>query len=274
MSILSVHNLSKRYAWRASGFKMKYKWAVDDVSFDIAPREIVAIVGESGSGKTTLARCLLRLIPADHGSVLFENQDIFTLDRSALRQLRPSMQMIFQHPGRALNPRHTVGQTLTEALQVHRDISETGCRAEALRLLDRVGLNASYWHRHPSELSGGQQQRVVIARALSTQPRFLIADEPTSSLDAMVRQKIMVLLDELTKARHMTLLIITHDIRTASHYANRIGVMQQGKLIEMQPTQELLSAPQHEYTHQLIAHAFATPETIDQHELALERETQ
>ena len=228
--------------------------AVSGVSFSIRRGEMLALVGESGCGKTTTAQSVLRLVSADAGRIRFDGRDIATLSNRALRPLRRRMQIIYQDPYESLDPRFRVRTTLEEPLQVHGIGSRTERRQEVSRALEVAGLAPPelYLDRYPHELSGGQRQRVAIAAGLVLHPELLVADEPVSMLDVSVRAGILAILDDL-RHRGLGVLMITHDLSTASRYADRIAVMYLGRIVEEGPAREIVHNPQHPYTRALLS---------------------
>ncbi|RPJ03040.1 MAG: ABC transporter ATP-binding protein [Chloroflexi bacterium] len=227
--------------------------AVRDLDLAIRPGEIVGLVGESGSGKSTVARCLMHLIEPTDGDILYENQSILNLRGSQLKAFRQKMQMVFQDPTASLDPRFTVERTLAEPLRVHHVTGRRDRRARMRELLDAVHLRQDHLDRYPHQLSGGEKQRVVIARALATNPRFLILDEPTSALDASVQVRIISLLQELKERFQMTYLVISHDLSVIRHLCEHVIVMYLGEAIETGPTTELIDNPRHPYTQALMS---------------------
>lgn len=227
--------------------------AVRDVSFEIRPGECLALVGESGSGKTTLGRCLLRLIEPNAGEVEIDGLSVLQLPPAELRASRRDFQMVFQDPFGSLNPRMSVGRILAEPLAVHGIAEKRRRPREVERLLDMVGLSRDAARRYPHEFSGGQRQRIGIARALASRPKFLVADEPVSSLDVSVQAQIINLLSDLQKEFGLALLFIAHDLAIVEHIADRVAVLYLGRIVEMGPTAEVLSAPQHPYTVSLLS---------------------
>lgn len=219
---------------------------LDGVSLDIMPGETLALVGPSGSGKSTLARALLRLHPLASGAIRFEGHDWLSLAGKALRQRRAKMQMVFQDPLSAFNPRSRVGELVDEPLRIHRR------RRDVHELLQKVGLDPVLASRGVHEISGGQRQRVAIARALATRPSLIVLDEAVSSLDATVRAAILDLLRDIQKRENTAYLFITHDLAVASQLAGRIAVMEGGRIVECRPTRELIAAPQALVTKALI----------------------
>jgi len=233
---------------------------VDKISFDIAHNETLALVGESGSGKSMTAHAIMKLLPypvAHHpsGSVRFEGDELLHNSQRQMQRLRGHrIGMIFQEPMTALNPLHTVEKQLAEVLRLHSDLRQSALRAKVIELLHKVQIQEpeKRLKAYPHELSGGQRQRVMIAMALANEPRLLIADEPTTALDVTVQREILGLLQSLQQEMGMAILLITHDLGVVQHMADRVAVMHQGKLIELQDCQTLFSAPQHDYTRTLL----------------------
>ena len=231
--------------------------AVNNVSLAIESGETLGLVGESGSGKSTLGRMLLRLVEPDSGSVHFDGHDVLAARGSELRRLRRDMQIIFQDPYGSLDPRMTVEQIVCEPVVIHGSESRSGRSRRAAEMMRAVGLDESALGRYPHEFSGGQRQRVGIARALMLRPRFVVADEPVSALDVSVGAQIVNLLRQLQKEFQLTYLFISHSLPVVRYLANRIAVMKQGELVEIGSTEQITTAPRHEYTRTLLA---ATPE--------------
>ena len=226
--------------------------AVDGVSLTVAPGEFVALVGESGCGKTTTAQAIMRMAKVTAGTITYRGRDITTFSQRQMRPIRHEMQLIFQDPYESLDPRFRVRDTVIEPLQIH---GVTDNREERVRAaLERAGLTPAelYIDRYPHELSGGQRQRVSIAASLVLEPTMLLADEPVSMLDVSVRAGILGLLDELRKSG-LGILMITHDLSTAAHYADRICVMYLGRVVEEGPAHEVIRNPQHPYTKALVS---------------------
>jgi oligopeptide transport system ATP-binding protein len=227
--------------------------AVTDVSFEVMPGETFGLVGESGCGKSTLARMIVRLHRPDSGRILFNGADLSKLSGSALRMMRPRIQMIFQDPYSSLNPRMSVRAALSEPLGIHRVVPATEVRSEVDRLLDQVGLPRSLADRYPREFSGGQRQRVGIARALSVRPELIVADEAVSGLDVSIRAQILDLLADLRDRLRLTLLFISHDLSVVEFLSDRVGVMYLGRLVEVAPARALFKEPGHPYSAGLMA---------------------
>ncbi len=256
--LLAVENLSKAYPGRSAflrsltgggGTTLK---AVDSVSLDFRSREIVSLVGESGSGKTTFGRAILRLVEPTSGVIRFRGVDIRGLSQSRLRHVRRHLQMIFQDPYSSLNPRMTVRAILEEALRVHRMRPERQIGGRVEELLDLVGLNPSHADRLPRDFSGGQRQRIGIARALSVEPAFIVADEPVSAVDVSIQAQIMNLLLDLRDRLDLTMLFIAHDLSVVRYVSTRVAVMYLGRIVECAPTGDLFATPRHPYTQGLL----------------------
>ena len=230
---------------------------VDDVSFAILPGETLGLVGESGSGKSTVARMLLRLIEPTSGEVLFAGQPLPPASSARLRDLRRRMQIVFQDPYAALNPRMRVHQILLEPFKIHREAPAGGARVRLRELLHSVGLDESALMRYPHEFSGGQRQRINIARALALRPRFLVLDEPVSALDVSVGAQVINLLRDLQRTLGLTYLFISHSMPLVRYLCGRVAVMQRGRLVEIGDCVQVCEAPRNPYTRQLVA---ATPE--------------
>ncbi|MDR3747747.1 MAG: ATP-binding cassette domain-containing protein [Acidobacteriota bacterium] len=260
MPLLEARHLSKTFASGQTAFGTRAAGrirAVNAVSLTIEAGETLGLVGESGSGKSTLGRTLLRLIEPDSGEVIFDGHDVRHANGSELRRLRRDMQIIFQDPFGALDPRMTVGQIVGEPLTIHGGESPAARRHTAAEIMRAVGLDSSALGRYPHEFSGGQRQRIGIARALVLRPRFIVADEPVSALDVSVGSQIVNLLQQLQRDFSLTYLFISHSMPIVRYLANRIAVMQHGELVEVGTTEQVTTAPRHAYTRTLLA---ATPE--------------
>ena len=225
---------------------------MDDVSFDIKDGEVFGLVGESGSGKSTVARMLATLYPVDGGTVTFDGDEVTGMDAKQLSAYRKQIQMIFQDPFSSLNPRMSVGDIVAEPLVHHKLLSRAEIGPRVRELLDRVGLASDAYRKYPHEFSGGQRQRISIARALATQPRFLICDEPTSALDVSIQAQTLNILKDLQEHLGLTMLFISHDLPVVRQMCDRVGVMRQGKLVEVQETSALFEAPKSDYTRELL----------------------
>ncbi|MEM8524371.1 MAG: ABC transporter ATP-binding protein [Bacteroidota bacterium] len=231
------------------GRAKSYVKAVDEVSFDIRAGETLALVGESGSGKTTLGRSILRLVEPRSGALNFEGQNLMQLSDKALRKLRQQIQIIFQNPYAALNPRKPIGYAILEPMKVH-DIPHS--REKVIGLLERVGLQADHFTRYPHEFSGGQRQRVCIARALALKPKFIVCDECVSALDVSVQAQILNLLKDLQAEFNLSYLFITHDLSVVRFIGDRVLVMKSGKIVERGRAEAIFENPKEEYTQQLL----------------------
>ncbi len=228
--------------------------AVDGVSFEIAEGDTLGLVGESGSGKTTVGRAVLRLVIATSGRVTFDGRDVLNASPREMHALRKRMQIVFQDPAGALNPRMRIWEIVSEPLLVH-DVARgaKALRAQASALLERCGMPASSADRYPHEFSGGQRQRIVIARALALNPTLLVCDEPTSALDVSVQAQILNLLKDLQRDLRLSYLFISHDMSVIAHMCDRVAVMLQGRIVEQGPRDSVLFSPKHEYTKRLLA---------------------
>jgi oligopeptide transport system ATP-binding protein len=227
--------------------------AVDGISFSIEQGSTLGLVGESGSGKTTIGRTLIRLYKPTEGQILFDDQDLARLEGEQLRQIRQRVQMVFQDPYASLNPRFTIGSLIGEPMHIYQAISKDEIRERTIELLRVVGLRPEYIDRYPHEFSGGQRQRIAIARAISINPEFVIADEPVSALDVSIRAQVLNLLQRLQQQFHLTYLFVSHDLSVVRHIADRIAVMYLGKIVEIADRDELYTAPKHPYTRVLLS---------------------
>jgi oligopeptide transport system ATP-binding protein len=256
--LLEITQLSRAFTLRHGLLGRRLRLvAVDRVSLAIDEGETLGLVGESGCGKSTLALTIMRLHEPSGGQIRFAGQNLIGLDARGMRQVRRQMQMVFQDPFAALDPRLTVEQILSEPLDIHGVGSSAERATTAQRLLERVGLPRDAVHRFPNEFSGGQQQRIGIARALALQPRLLICDEPVSALDVSVQAQILNLLRDLQEEFGLAYLFISHNIAVTALMSRRIGVMYLGKLVEIGPSKSIVGAPRHPYTQALLA---AVPE--------------
>jgi oligopeptide transport system ATP-binding protein len=227
--------------------------AVDGISFDVVRGETLGLVGESGCGKSTTGRAILQLYHLTAGSVILDGEDLATLRGRALRQRRRKMQMIFQDPYASLNPRMTIGEIVSEPLEVH-NIAKGKEKSERIAyLLQVVGLNPHYANRYPHEFSGGQRQRVGIARALALEPSFIVCDEPISALDVSIQAQVVNLLEDIQKKMGLTYLFIAHDLSMVRHISNRVAVMYLGKMMELADRSEVYVNPLHPYTQALLS---------------------
>ncbi len=261
-TLIRVEDLTKRFAVakKVFGKATGFVHAVDGINFEIAFGESLGLVGESGCGKSTTGKLLVKLLQADQGRILLDRDgemiDISTIDgRQDIRRFRRRAQMIFQDPFESLNPRRTVYDTVAEPLIVQQAGTVQDREAQVAEMLEMVGLTPAqtFMFRYPHELSGGQRQRVAIARALVLKPSFVVADEPTSMLDVSIRISIMTLMLGLARELNVSYLYITHDLAVARYMCDRIAVMYLGKIVEMGPTEDILTNPQHPYTRALLA---------------------
>lgn len=255
--LLRVEDVSLRFITKDSFFasRRQYVQANSHVSFEIQEGETFGLVGESGSGKSTIARVIAGLYPPNEGKIVFEGIDLTALkSEKERRPLRRQMQMVFQNPYSSMNPRMKVADIIAEPIRFHRLAqSERQIEQIVADLLDHVGLGRLAGLKYPHEFSGGQRQRISIARALATRPRLLICDEPTSALDVSVQAQILNLLKDLQDELQLTMLFISHDLPVIRQMCDRIGVMQKGVLLEVAPTEQLFTAPQHDYSRKLIS---------------------
>lgn len=251
---LTVTGVTKTFPIRGGLFRQHLSLkALDDVSFVVAEGETVGIVGESGCGKSTLGRCVLQLIRPDAGSVVFYGQDLMKLSHEDMRRRRQDLQIIFQDPLASLNPRMTVGQIITDPLRsFFPNLTRRERRLRALRSMDAVGLLPEMINRYPHEFSGGQAQRIGIARALITEPKLIVCDEPVSALDVSIQAQILNLLADLKAEFNLTLIFISHDLSVVRHVSDRILVLYLGRIVEIAPANQLYSAPKHPYTRALL----------------------
>lgn len=253
--LLEVRDLAVHYHTTGLFWSRPVVRAVDGVSFSIAAGETLALVGESGSGKSSVARAVLRLGPTIRGSVTFDGTELLTLAAAPLRQLRRRMQIVFQDPSSALNPRMRIGDAIAEGLEIHRLVPARDIPRRVAMLMEEVGLDPAWARKRPHELSGGQRQRVGIARALAVEPALLVCDEPVSALDVSVQAQVLRLLVELQRRRGLAYLFIAHDLGVVRQVAQRVAVMYLGRIVESGPTEAVLGDPRHPYTRALLASA-------------------
>jgi len=253
--IFRIVNLSKYFEIRKKHLfeKQQYFQALNSINLDIYEGETLGLVGESGCGKTTLGRTLLKLVEADSGQIFYKGKDLNFVKGKELRKLRQEIQIILQDPYSSLNQRLTIGQMLIEPMKVHRILhSDKERKQRAIELLERVGLDESHLHRYPHEFSGGQRQRIAIARALTVNPTFIVCDESVSALDLSVQTQVLNLLNDLKKEFNLTYLFISHDLSVVRYMSDRIAVMQQGQIVELNDAEEIYNNPQSAFTKKLI----------------------
>jgi oligopeptide transport system ATP-binding protein len=255
VSLLKLDRIEKHFPTKTGWFGEKaHVRAVDDVSLEVGEGETLGLVGESGCGKSTLGRTILRLLEPTRGTVTFDGTDVTRLGSGDLRRFRRHMQMIFQDPYASLNPRMTVGATLSEPLEIHGIGKSRKERSDRVgELLGKVGLRADAATRYPHEFSGGQRQRIGIARALAVEPRFIVADEPISALDVSIQAQIVNLLMDLQRGEKLTYLFISHDLKIVQHIADRVAVMYLGKIVELADAARIYQEPLHPYTKALLS---------------------
>lgn len=253
--LVEVKGLKKYFPIKGGvlGRIVGYVYAVDDVSFYVLPGETLGLVGESGCGKTTVGRCVLRLIEPTAGEIDFEGTNILDLDNNEMRKLRREMQIVFQDPYASLNPRMTIKQIVGEPLLINNIARGTELEKMVLNLLLKVGLSEDHLNRFPHEFSGGQRQRIGIARALALNPKFMVLDEPTSSLDVSVQAQTLNILKDLQKEMNLTYLFISHNLSVIKHMSDRIAVMYLGKVVEMAEKRSLFKNQLHPYTQALFS---------------------
>lgn len=268
--LLRVKGLKKYFPIKAGilGKHVGDVKAVDDVSFELMEGETLGIVGESGCGKSTTGRSIMRLLEPTEGEVYFEGKNITAMSKEELRKARRDIQMVFQDPYASLNPRHNVQKILEEPLKVH-GIGDAKERKEKVeKLLGIVGLSSYHAQRYPHQFSGGQRQRIGIARALMTNPKLIIADEPVSALDVSIQAQVLNLMKDLQKELRLTYIFIAHDLGVVRHISDRVGVMYLGKMVELAASEDLYDEPLHPYTQALLA-AVPVPDPDFKRETAL-----
>jgi oligopeptide transport system ATP-binding protein len=255
MSLLEIRNLKKHFPV-GEGLFSRGKGAVkavDGVNLSINEGETLGLVGESGCGKSTLGRTILRLIEPTSGEINFLGKNLLSLSQRELRDTRREMQIIFQDPYASLNPRMRVGDIVGEGLEIHKLAKGKAKRERVMELLHQVGLRDDHYDRYPHEFSGGQRQRIGIARALAVNPKFIVCDEPVSSLDVSIQAQIINLLQELQEKMHLTYLFISHDLRVVEHISHRVAIMYLGKVVEIAKSDTIYRDAKHPYTRALLS---------------------
>ncbi|MBA4602783.1 ABC transporter ATP-binding protein [Thermoactinomyces mirandus] len=255
MVLLDVRNLQKSFPVYGGMFGKKTGEvrAVDDVSFTVEEGEVLGFVGESGCGKSTTGRTMIRLYEPTGGEVIFDGKNLFQLSAGEMRKTRRDLQMVFQDPFASLNPRQKIANILEEPLIVHGIGTAKERKEQVQELLHVVGLNPFHGERYPHQFSGGQRQRIGIARALSTRPKLIVADEPVSALDVSIQSQVLNLMMDLQEQFSLTYIFISHDLSVVKHISHRVGVMYLGRMIELSPRDELYSKPLHPYTRALLS---------------------
>ena len=252
--LIEVKNIKK---WFYTGKKVAGKAealrAVDDVSFHINQKEVLGLVGESGCGKTTCGKVILRILDPTSGSVFFDKEEITHLNKNEMQRFRRRMMIIYQDPFGSLDPRMKIGKAISEPLEVHRIGTPQEREDRVVELMKKVGLTPEQINRYPHEFSGGQRQRIGIARALATNPEFIVADESVSALDVSIQAQIINLLKQLQEEFGLTLLFVAHDLSVVKHISDRVAVMYLGKIVEMGQKSMLFNDPQHPYTQALLS---------------------
>ena len=251
--LLQVRGVSKVFETGGLPWRRRQVRAVDGVDLDLHPGETLGIVGESGSGKSTLLRIVLRLIRPTSGHVLFEGRQLGQQSGRELRSLRRRMQAVFQDPTSSFNPRQTIASVLLAPLEVHDVGTRHTRRRQVAETLELVGLDPSFADRYPHQLSGGQRQRVAIARAIMLRPALVVADEPTSALDVSVQAQILNLFKQMKRELGLTYLFVSHNLGVIRYVSDHVAVMRLGRIVEMGSSQQIFSAPRHEYTQDLLS---------------------
>lgn len=255
MSLLEIRNLKKHFPVGEALFSRNKGTvkAVDGVNLTVEEGETLGLVGESGCGKSTLGRAILRLIEPTSGEIFFEGKNLLAMSQRELRDMRRQMQIIFQDPYASLNPRMRVGDIVGEGLEIHKIAKGKAKRDRVIELLRQVGLREDHYGRYPHEFSGGQRQRIGIARALGVNPKFIVCDEPVSSLDVSIQAQIINLLQELQEKMHLTYLFISHDLRVVEHISHRVAIMYLGKVVEIAQSETIYRDAKHPYTRALLS---------------------
>lgn len=253
-NLLEIKNLFVEYK-NIRGNAGNSTRAVNDVTFNVKAGEIYALAGESGCGKSTLAKAITKLIVPKSGDIFFEGKNIFSQSKAEAKFYPKQVQMVFQNPYSSLNPKMRIGETLKEPLDINTDFSDRRKKSIIKETLNDVGLGENALDLYPHEFSGGQRQRIAIARALILNPKLLIADEPVSALDASIQAQIINLLKELKQQRNLTILFISHDLNLIRYFADRVGIMYLGNLVEENFTSLIFNAPKNDYTKTLLSSA-------------------
>ncbi|MBU90333.1 peptide ABC transporter substrate-binding protein [Candidatus Woesearchaeota archaeon] len=252
--LLTVKDLYMHFPIRRGLFQktVAHAHAADGVSFDIASGETLGLVGESGCGKTTVGRIIVRLQEPTTGKVLLEGKNVFDFNKKKLKTFKRNVQIIFQDPYSSLNPRMTAGAIVSEPMIIHNTVPRNEINNEVKKLFDRVGLHSEQIDRYPHEFSGGQRQRLSIARALSLNPKLIVADEPVSALDVSIQAQVVNLLTDLQRDFQLSYIFISHDINVVGYISTRIAVMYLGQIMELAPRRKILTTPLHPYTESLL----------------------
>jgi oligopeptide/dipeptide ABC transporter ATP-binding protein len=252
--ILEIKDLVKHFpVGGKSNGKAGVVQAVSGISFSLEAGETLGLVGESGCGKTTAGRTILKLNEPTSGKIIFEGEDITDYKPARMRAIRAQMQIIFQDPYSALNPRQTIGKIISAPFEIQGITPDAGVKSTVQGLMERVGLNPEHYNRYPHEFSGGQRQRIGIARAIALKPRFIVADEPVSALDVSIQAQVINLLDDLKQEEKISMVFIAHDLSVVQHISDRVAVMYLGKIMELAPTADLYANPHHPYTTALLS---------------------
>ena len=249
--ILRIENVTKVYKGSGILFRKKDNLALDDVSLKVKKGEIFGLVGESGSGKTTLSNIILRLVKETSGKIYFKDKDITSFNKDELKDYRKSLQVVFQNPYQALNPKKTIGFSMKEILDIHDIGSEEEKLQKIYEILEEIEMEKDVLNYYPANLSGGQKQRIAIASALLIDPEFLIIDEGVSALDVSIQAQILNLIKDLQQSHHFTTFFISHDLNVIAYLCDRIGVLYNGRLVDLFETKDIASEDRDEYTKEL-----------------------